>query len=129
MKQSDATFQLLNPTSSDEPAPNCLNVNSGRLGRSGTIADLDENFLRGTHSPERLDNDSGLPLSQEPPAFQAGAEPSLDRYDARHYLLVEPAVEFGLLGLAQEYLRTAELVVVTVEVKRGEEVSYVVLRT
>lgn len=121
LEQHQPRFKLLVPAPRFVPSPNFLYLNGGCYPL--------EIPLHQVHPAVRLYGDDGGSDPEEFPAFQAGPEPTLQNYDARHDLLVELAVQLVLFAFSQENLADSELIIVAVQVEGGQKVADVVLRT
>ena len=94
-----------------------------------TYAQVHRLPLSQKHPHVGLDADDSAADREEVAAFDAGAEPALDRDDAGQNGLVQPEIQFGLLRLAQEDLLVTDLVVLRIQVHSAQEFLHVVLRT
>lgn len=124
LEGDDARLELLEPVMLLVRPPGGLYVQRGLVPRAQNLRQP----LRGDHPPEGLYLHHGVLQPEELSPLQAGAEPLLYGGDARDDLLMELDVQLDLLGLPEEDLGGAQLIVVPVEVESQQEVPDVRLR-
>jgi hypothetical protein len=106
LKHHDPLLQFLRPTPALVPSPSLLYLQNG--------TDSFDVPLHQIHSTVRLYGDHRALDPEKPSPLETNPEPTLQRDDARHDLLVQFTVQLVLFRLPQEHFAASQLVIVPV---------------